>query len=354
MGEAGDSGVSPAKAPRGGEGERKHARRRLETRLLRGALQGGAILCARTGEMWARARRVAAAQARIYTRRALRPARLQRNTGLPARPPARSPGRVAAAAIGASVAVPLLRKRLRIPRRRRSRRPSPARSGTAILFPRTKTRDAVLFAQQMWAFTVVHELPYDDPEALRRRLKVRYPIVADRMIGLGQAAELRGCSGGSRRPEDPTSLDRFADLRALGLVPRAARSLIFILTRDNPNFARAARQMAAAYDLGCAGYFAVPTAPPWWASENGYTGDEKMRRLMVPVGEEVWGDAWPKLYKTPAATPGRRCRRCTSAPRCWRRSCSRESSKAAGAVGWAYAACSASRSSISASTTSPT
>ena len=54
--------------------------------------------------------------------------------------------------------------------------------GTAILLPRTKPRDALLFAQQMWAFTVVHELPYDDPEGLRRRLRVRYAVKWDRII----------------------------------------------------------------------------------------------------------------------------------------------------------------------------
>ena len=31
--------------------------------------------------------------------------------------------------------------------------------------------DVALFALQMWAFTVAHELPYDDPERLRARLR---------------------------------------------------------------------------------------------------------------------------------------------------------------------------------------
>jgi hypothetical protein len=61
--------------------------------------------------------------------------------------------------------------------------------------------------------------------------------------------------------------------------------------------------MAAAYDLGCFGYFAVPTAPPWWASEQGHTGDERIRRLMVEVGEDVWGDAWPHLYRSLGGNP---------------------------------------------------
>ena len=60
--------------------------------------------------------------------------------------------------------------------------------------------------------------------------------------------------------------------------------------------------MAAVFDLGCAVYFAVPTAPPWWASEQGLTGEE-VRRIMVEVGEETWGSAWPKMYEALGGNP---------------------------------------------------
>ena len=59
----------------------------------------------------------------------------------------------------------------------------------AVLRPRSRERDVALFAMQMWAFTMVHELPYDDPERLRSRLRIRYPIVVDRAIGARQAAQ---------------------------------------------------------------------------------------------------------------------------------------------------------------------
>ena len=95
--------------------------------------------------------------------------------------------------------------------------------------------------------------------------------------------------------------------------------------------------MAAAYDLGCAIYFAVPTAPPWWAAEHGYMAEElggaerrvdraeqpRVRRVMVEVGEEDLGARLAEaLSSRSAATRGRRCRRSTSPPRCSRRSCS--------------------------------
>ena len=79
--------------------------------------------------------------------------------------------------------------------------------------------------------------------------------------------------------------------------------------------------MAATYDIGCALYFAVPTAPPWWASENGYLerpvdhissevaeeivieSHPEVRRLMLDVGEEVWGPVWDRLYETANGNP---------------------------------------------------
>jgi membrane-associated phospholipid phosphatase len=76
-----------------------------------------------------------------------------------------------------------------------------------------------------------------------------------------------------------------------------------VLTRDNDNFPRAARQMAAVFDLGCATYFAVPTAPPWWSSEQGLTDGEAVQRVMVEVGKKTWGPAWPKMYETLGGNP---------------------------------------------------
>lgn len=272
---------------------------------------------------------------RIYTRRALRAARLQipRERGA-ARRLVRG---AAAAGIVASVAVPLLRKRLRIPAPVTVAATVAGPVGTAILRPRTRARDAVLFGQQMWAFTVVHELPYDDPEALRRRLRIHYPIRADRVIGLGRLPNWRL----QRRfaGEDGTTvLDRFLTFAhwAWFLEPHSA--LLYVLVRDNPAFARAARQMAAAYDLGCAGYIAIPTAPPWWASENGYTGDERVRRLMIPVGEAVWRGLWPRLYSSLGGNPWAAMPSLHFGASVLAAILLYESNRGAGLVGWTYAA----------------
>ena len=243
---------------------------------------------------------------------------------------------VAVAGLAASVAVPLLRKRLSIPRGATVAATVAGPVATAVLFPRTKTRDAALFAQQMWAFTVVHELPYDDADGLRRRLKVRYPIRADRLIGAGRLPNWR-LQQWLGRPGRATGFDRFLTFAhwAWFLEPHA--SLIFILTHDNPRFARAARQMSAAYDLGCLGYHVVPTAPPWWASENGYTGDEKIRRLMVTVGEETWGSTWPHLYSTFGGNPWAAMPSLHFGASVLAAILLGESNRAAGVVGWTYA-----------------
>jgi membrane-associated phospholipid phosphatase len=238
--------------------------------------------------------------------------------------------------VAASVAVPLLRKRFRVPAPVTVAATVAGPVATAVLLPRTKTRDALLFAQQMWAFTVVHEIPYDDPERLRERLRIGYPITVDRVIGAGRLPnwllQRRFGSTGT-----PTRLDRFLTFVhwAWFLEPHA--SLLFILTRDNNRFARAARQMAAAYDLGCAGYFAVPTAPPWWASDHGYTGEEKIDRLMVAVGEDVWGDWWPGLYKSLGGNPWAAMPSLHFGASVLSAMLLSESNRAAGAVGWAYA-----------------
>jgi len=75
-----------------------------------------------------------------------------------------------------------------------------------------------------------------------------------------------------------------------------------VLARDKDRFPRAAWQMAAAYDVGCAIYAAVPTAPPWWAAEHGYSAT-RLRRIMVEVGEPLWGRAWPRMYESLGGNP---------------------------------------------------
>ncbi len=218
----------------------------------------------------------------------------------------------AAAALAGAFLIPLARRRLRVPAPVTVAAAAAGPPALAVLRPRTRGRDAALFALQMWAFTVVHELPFDDPERLRGRLRVRYPIRADRVLGLGKLPNLR-LQRAFSRPGEVTALDRALAVIHWAWFIEPHLALTWILLRREARFPESARQMAAAFDLGCAVYFAVPTAPPWWAAQEGVMADQlgldgdragaSVRRVMVEVGERTWGRAWPALYGSLGGNP---------------------------------------------------
>jgi membrane-associated phospholipid phosphatase len=241
----------------------------------------------------------------------------------------------AAGVVAAAVAVPLLRKRLRVPAPVTVAACAAGPLAIAVLYPRSRRRDVALYAMQMWAFTMVHELPYDDPERLQGRLRVCYPIAIDGAIGLGRLPNVR--------------LQRsLARLRRVGTLDRVLTwahwlwffepylALIWILLRHPERFPRAARQLAAVFDIGCVGYFAVPTAPPWWASEQGMT-EQEVRRIMVGVGEETWGSAWPKMYAALGGNPWAAMPSLHFATSTMAAISLSEAGRVEGAVGWGYA-----------------
>jgi len=237
--------------------------------------------------------------------------------------------------IAAAVAVPLLRRRLRIPAGATVAACAAGPLALAVLQPRSKRRDVALFALQMWAFTVAHELPYDDPDRLRERLHVRYPIRVDRLIGGGKLPNARLQRAFSRLPRVGAVNQVLTWTHWLWfIVPYV--SLAWILVRHNERFPRSARQMAAVFDLGCALYFAVPTAPPWWASEQGLTGEE-VRRIMVEVGEPTWGRAWERMYDALGGNPWAAMPSLHFATSLAAALSLSEAGKVEGAVGWGYA-----------------
>jgi membrane-associated phospholipid phosphatase len=241
----------------------------------------------------------------------------------------------AVSAVAAAVVVPLLRRRLRIPAPVTIAACAAGPLGLAVLQPRSKKRDVALFAMQMWAFTVVHELPYDDPERLLARLRTRYPIVADRALGGGTLPNVRLQRALARLPR-VGAIDRFLTWTHWLWFFEPYIALALILVRHNDRFPRSARQMAAVFDLGCAVYFAVPTAPPWWSSEQGLTGAE-VRRIMVEVGEPTWGEAWEKMYDTLGGNPWAAMPSLHFATSVAAALSLSEAGKVEGALGWSYA-----------------
>jgi membrane-associated phospholipid phosphatase len=240
----------------------------------------------------------------------------------------------AAGVVGAAVAVPLLRKRLRVPAPVTVAACAAGPLAIAVLHPRTRKRDVALYAMQMWAFIMVHELPYDDPERLESRLRSRYPIAIDRAIGLGRLPNVWLQRGIARLPRAGT-VNRVLTWTHWVWFFEPYLALAWILWRHPERFPRAARQMAAVFDIGCIAYFAIPTSPPWWASEQGLTG-EAVERIMIGVGEETWGSAWPKMYEALGGNPWAAMPSLHFATSAMAAIQLSEAGRVEGAVGWAY------------------
>jgi membrane-associated phospholipid phosphatase len=209
-----------------------------------------------------------------------------------------------------------------------------APAALALATPRTRLRDASVYALQMWAYYTHYDMPDDDPDALLGRLRVDYPIRADRAIGLGETptARLQRALG---RPGRLLAHDYALSIIHWSwfLVPHG--SLAYILLRHRRKFPRSACLTAAAFDAGLVVYWAVPTAPPWWAGENGYM--PFVRRIMAEAGERFWGRMWRPLYHSLegnpfAAMPSLHFGTSVMAARVLS-----DVGRGPGAIGWAYA-----------------
>jgi membrane-associated phospholipid phosphatase len=241
----------------------------------------------------------------------------------------------AGAALLAAVLLPIRRRQLRAPAAATLTAVALGPLALAVLVPRSRARDAAIFALQMWAFAIAHELPYDDPEALRGRLRIHYPIRIDRALGLGELPGMR-LQRALAVPGRVRTLDRALTVIHWVWFMQPHAALVWILLRDDRRFPRAARQMAVVYDIGCLIYFLIPTAPPWWAAAEGYAPGEG-RRLMVEVGEGTWGRAWPVLYESLGGNPWAAMPSLHFATSLLAAILLRESGPGAGAVGWSYA-----------------
>jgi hypothetical protein len=195
-------------------------------------------------------------------------------------------------AVAAGIALPLARRRLRLPHAVSALSAAAAPVGLAIAVPRSRKRDVGLYALQMWAYIVVHELPYDDPEKLERRAHIDYPIDFDRIVfGTEPTAALQRVLA---RPGRSTLLDHALVYSHWAWFIQPHLTAAWILWRHPDRFPRAATLICAVFDLGLIGYVAVPTAPPWYAAQQGRIPGT--RRIMVEVGERAWGRFWPSLY----------------------------------------------------------
>ena len=164
----------------------------------------------------------------------------------------------------------------------------------------SRLRAAAVYALQMWAYLAHYDMPDDDPDWINRRLKVDYPINFDRLLGLGHVPTVML----QRRLGTPGRVERHDTLLSWlhwswFIVPHG--SVAYVLWKRPERFDRAAGMMAATFDAGVVTYWLVPTAPPWWAGQNGHM--EPVRRIMVEAGNQFWGDLWQRLYDSLGRNP---------------------------------------------------
>jgi membrane-associated phospholipid phosphatase len=159
-------------------------------------------------------------------------------------------------------------------------------------FERSRIRDAAVWAAQMWAYENAFEMPADREHHLRQRAHLDYPIAVDRAIGAGTPPSRR-LARRLRRPGELSALDKALSFLYWSWEIEPHVAIGWIRWRRPEQFAAAAGRLAATFDLTLVGYWAVPTAPPWWVSEKLGRMNGDVRRVMSEVADWLKGEPKP-------------------------------------------------------------
>jgi membrane-associated phospholipid phosphatase len=242
------------------------------------------------------------------------------------------------ALVAAGVAAPVVRRRLKLPPAVALGAAGMAVPALAVAMPRNRFRDAGLCGLNMWAYLAAYEMPNDDPQRLHDRVWIDYPISVDRVIGLGVPPTVR-----LQAFSDPGYINPFE--RTLVwchwvwfMVPHG--TLAYVLLRRPERFPSSAARMYAVFDLGAVFYWAIPTAPPWYAARHGRLQDapvHEVRRMMIEYGEQFWGDRWADLYDVLGGNPLAAMPSLHFATSLMGAHLLEEVGPVSGAVGWTYA-----------------
>ncbi|MGN6169894.1 MAG: phosphatase PAP2 family protein [Solirubrobacteraceae bacterium] len=239
----------------------------------------------------------------------------------------------------AGVAAPALRRRLSLPPTAARGTAALAPIAVSVLYKRTPLRDVAVCSLNMWAYIAAYEMPHDDPERLANRVLVDYPIAIDRALGLGVTPTARLQRAFGR----PGEIRRFERVLVWChwlwfFVPHGA--VAYLLARDRlGRFPSAAARMYAVFDVGAIFYWAMPTAPPWWAAGRGRLEDGRaitVRRMMIEYGPEAWGRFWPPLFQFLGGNPLAAMPSLHIATSLMAAQILSETGPVAGAVGWGY------------------
>ena len=210
----------------------------------------------------------------------------------------------------------------------------------AVAMAPSRRREAAICVANMWAYLAAYELPHDDPQRQAQRVRIDYPIDADRVLGFGVAPTVRLQRGLST----PGAINRFERVLVLChwvwfAVPHGC--VAYVLWRRPERFPAAAARMYAVFDLGAVFYWAIPTAPPWYAALHGRledAGSPRVRRMMIEYGEEFWGERWPALYDVLGGNPLAAMPSLHFATSMMGAHILSEMGPVAGAIGWTYTA----------------
>src|SRR5207248_2143279 len=135
--------------------------------------------------------------------------------------------------------------------------------------------------------------PDDDPERFMPRVRERYPIVIDRVLGAGEVPTVR-LQRALGRPGRVRGHDYVLSVVHWSWFFFPHGTLAWLLLRHPDRFPRGAALISTTFDLGAIVYWVLPTAPPWWA--GGKEGMPHVRRIMIEAGERFWRRAWTRLY----------------------------------------------------------
>jgi hypothetical protein len=241
--------------------------------------------------------------------------------------------------LAAGLAAPLLRRRLRLKPPVVIAAAAAAPIALGVIQPRSKTRDIFMCLLQMYAYVATYKMPNDDPEKLEQRVRVAYPVVVDKAVGFGTTPTLRL----QRTLSHPGRFKTYEKVLVWShwlwfAFPHG--TALYVLLRHREQFPRAAAQIYATFDIGVIGYWAIPTAPPWYAAQQGLMEDGRtpeLRRMMVEYGEQFWKSGWAPLYGVLGGNPLAAMPSLHFATSVTAAHVLTDTGKVAGTFGWAYA-----------------
>ncbi len=258
--------------------------------------------------------------------------------------------------MAAGAAAPVLRRRLNLPKGPVLATAAAAPVALCVAAPRGRARDVGVCLLQMLAYVAAYEMPNDDPQRLRERVHVEYPIRIDRTLGLGKIPSERLQAWFSHDGE-VTKFERALIWShwAWFAVPHLA--VAYVAVRRPKQLGTAAARMYAVFDLGAVVYWKLPTAPPWWAAAHGQLEELDgqveigefgrrndisgaplpVRRIMLEYGERFWGSRWNGMYDVLGGNPLAAMPSLHFATSLMAARLLSEVDPVAGAAGWAYA-----------------